>query len=438
MRHAFRTLTIGAITLASVLAGSISPLAYTRHAAAASQVTLTVTYSYPFTDPTLKTQSSQSALKYTNAIVKAFEQAHPGVTIKFLNWGWSDTLRQKFLLNVAAGNAPDVITGETDFPEYARDGILLPVNLGSLQSQMVAGALSVGMYNGVAYAVPVQTGIFELYYNKALFTKAGLDPNKPPTTWDEWLTDSQKIHALGNGVSGTAVQSTTGLGATFRLAPFLRQLGGDFTAKDGVTPTIDTPANLKALTFLRQLAATQSPALAATTDEGKFYTDGWYAGKAGFTVNGGWDLPSCKTYHLDCGVTFLPIPTGGHAGNVVVGNMMFGVPKLAQHKDLALAFVNYIASAEASALNWQYNGELPANTVELAKVIADPTTSAMQLPFLKGLQQGQISGLPVFPENNANCYSSIYDLQSGLFTTQQPVASLIKKAQSDIEAQLAQ
>ena len=41
-----------------------------------------------------------------------------------------------------------------------------------------------------------------LWYNKTLFSQAGLDPNKPPTTFAEILTDAKTIKKLGNGVSG--------------------------------------------------------------------------------------------------------------------------------------------------------------------------------------------------------------------------------------------
>ena len=51
-----------------------------------------------------------------------------------------------------------------------------------------------------------------LLYNRALFTKAGLDPDKPPTTWDEVRADAKKIAALGNGTVGYADYSKNNQG----------------------------------------------------------------------------------------------------------------------------------------------------------------------------------------------------------------------------------
>ena len=50
--------------------------------------------------------------------------------------------------------------------------------------------------------MPHDIDLSALFYNKVLFTKAGLDPEKPPTTLDELYTDAKKINALGGNVHG--------------------------------------------------------------------------------------------------------------------------------------------------------------------------------------------------------------------------------------------
>lgn len=61
------------------------------------------------------------------------------------------------------------------------------------------------------YSMPFNTSMPVLYYNKTLFKKAGLDPEKPPTTIDEIKTDSEKLvkanggpvtHAFGAAIYG--------------------------------------------------------------------------------------------------------------------------------------------------------------------------------------------------------------------------------------------
>ena len=57
--------------------------------------------------------------------------------------------------------------------------------------------VSVGRWKGARYGIPIEHGNFQqMYINTDLFKKAGLDPNKPPKTLDEWLAAMKKLTAL--------------------------------------------------------------------------------------------------------------------------------------------------------------------------------------------------------------------------------------------------
>lgn len=435
-------LIVPAAILASLLTGGTAPLVRVTHAA--SKQILTVIVANPYYDPAQylndKTKKATPDIyadaQMTQAVFNMFYKQHPDYVIQPHDWGWSDQLRQKILLNVAAGNVPDVIVGEDFIPEFAREGILAPIPGASLSTSLASGPLSGGMYNGKIYAVPAETGIFELYYNKALFRKAGLDPNAPPTTWDQWLADSKKIAALGNGISGTTIEGGTGLGAAFRLAPFMRQLGGDFTSRDGSKITFNSPANLKALTFLRQLAQTAAPGVTALTDEGKFFGSTWWANKAGFVVDGPWEVGSSVQNKLDFGVAPLPIPAGGHPANVVVGNQMFAVTKLAKHQQAAFDYLRILASEAAARLNYRTTGRLPAN---LKVLNTDVQNSGGPITvFVKGLQVPGITPLPSYLANPQKVWDEWYNVQLAALATTQSIPSALSQAQSNAEALLQQ
>ena len=55
------------------------------------------------------------------------------------------------------------------------------------------------VYNGHIYAIPADFDPMVMYYNKDMFRKAGLDPNKPPTTWAQLQADSAKFYKVSNG-----------------------------------------------------------------------------------------------------------------------------------------------------------------------------------------------------------------------------------------------
>ncbi|MYQ98952.1 extracellular solute-binding protein, partial [Streptomyces sp. SID6139] len=91
-----------------------------------------------------------------------------------------------------------------------------------------------------------------LIYNRALFKKAGLDPDQPPTTWDEVRADAKKIAALGDGTVGYADYSAQNQGGWHFTAELYSQ-GGDVVSADGKKATVDTPAGHAVLENLHDM-----------------------------------------------------------------------------------------------------------------------------------------------------------------------------------------
>jgi raffinose/stachyose/melibiose transport system substrate-binding protein len=68
-------------------------------------------------------------------------------------------------------------------------------SISSWSSTINAGALGIYAYKGKQYGVPWDMGMIGVWYNKALFTKAGIAA--VPTTWDDFLADVSKLKASG-------------------------------------------------------------------------------------------------------------------------------------------------------------------------------------------------------------------------------------------------
>jgi ABC-type glycerol-3-phosphate transport system substrate-binding protein len=84
---------------------------------------------------------------------------------------------------------------------------------------------------GKTYGLPEGNYTMGLVYNRVLFQKAGLDPNKPPTTWDEVREDAKKIAALGGGVDGYGDYSKNNTGGWHFTAEMYTR-GGDVATQD--------------------------------------------------------------------------------------------------------------------------------------------------------------------------------------------------------------
>ncbi|MFK4018178.1 ABC transporter substrate-binding protein [Streptomyces albogriseolus] len=106
--------------------------------------------------------------------------------------------------------------------------------------------------DGKIYGIPRTGYSMGLIYNRALFEKAGLDPDRPPATWDEVRTAAKKIAALGDGVVGYADYSAQNQGGWHFTAELYSQ-GGDVVSADGKKATVDTPEGHAVLRTLHDM-----------------------------------------------------------------------------------------------------------------------------------------------------------------------------------------
>jgi ABC-type glycerol-3-phosphate transport system substrate-binding protein len=133
-----------------------------------------------------------------------FEAQHPNIKIDDVPLSFTQ-LGPKLTATIAAGTGPNLVTV---FPGVAgaayRDG-LIPLQSYITPADRQSWRLlneSVGPGGGI-YAIPWTEYGYFIYYNKKLFAKAGLNPNKPPATWPVFMSDLSTLKAHGiTGISG--------------------------------------------------------------------------------------------------------------------------------------------------------------------------------------------------------------------------------------------
>jgi ABC-type glycerol-3-phosphate transport system substrate-binding protein len=104
------------------------------------------------------------------------------------------------------------------------------------------------------YGLPSQNYSMGLVYNRQLFTKAGLDPDKPPKTWAEVRDAAKKLSALGDGVVGYGDYSKSNTGG-WHFTAEMYSLGADVAVQDGDTWTasFNNPAGKQVLQQLKAM-----------------------------------------------------------------------------------------------------------------------------------------------------------------------------------------
>ncbi|MGW4733737.1 ABC transporter substrate-binding protein [Streptomyces shenzhenensis] len=111
--------------------------------------------------------------------------------------------------------------------------------------------------DGKIYGIPRTGYSMGLIYNRTLFEKAGLDPDKPPTTWAEVRADAKRIAALGGGTVGYADYSAQNQGGWHFTAELYAQ-GGDVVSADGTKAAVDTPEGRAVLQNLHDMRWTDN------------------------------------------------------------------------------------------------------------------------------------------------------------------------------------
>ena len=201
----------------------------------------------------IKLVAAEYSKDHTAAFWKQFSEkykAKTGITLDVQVVSW-DSIDQQSSTMIQNNNAPDVLNLNV-YASYAKDKLLYSADevlSPAVKSDLLDAFVKSGTYQGKMYGMPDLSSARALFYNKVLFTQAGIAA--PPKTWDEFEADAKKIQALGNGDIGYAMplgpEESQG---EFSIWTFNN--GGDWKV-DGKW-AINSAKNIETLSFMKKLA----------------------------------------------------------------------------------------------------------------------------------------------------------------------------------------
>jgi sn-glycerol 3-phosphate transport system substrate-binding protein len=195
--------------------------------------------------------------KVIDGLVADFNKAHPDIQATATYTGSYDVTLQKIQAAKLAGTLPDIaVTEISSVPVLAALGAAQPLDeliAGSGGKQFLArfwpSMLLNCVYDGRVYGVPFQRSTPVMYYNKDAFAEAGLDPEKPPLTWDELASAAQKLtRREGDRTARWGLELPLEAFNWFYYALAYAN-GGETLSADGTKVLWDQPKNLEALQF---------------------------------------------------------------------------------------------------------------------------------------------------------------------------------------------
>jgi len=244
-----------------------------------------------------------------------FEEQYPDIKITFepVSYGEKET---KYITASEAGQAPDVMHLHAySLAAFIEKGYALDLTpfinkekAGFLDA-WYALPLTLCTYKGKVYAMPGDYMAQVLVRNTELFKEAGLDPAKPPKTWDEFLEYAQaltvdkdgdfKVDQWGFGMIGAKSP-----GFELRFSPFVWSFGGDYLTEDMKHSALDTPGAIEAIKFFVSLYREYGVAPPGATAFGPFDVRTQLAQeKVAMNIGSGWTVPIVDSINPELGAS---------------------------------------------------------------------------------------------------------------------------------------
>ncbi|SDE07412.1 multiple sugar transport system substrate-binding protein [Paenibacillus sp. UNCCL117] len=336
-----------------------------------------------------------------NQLIADFEKKHPNIKVKSIGIPFAQ-FKDQVLVSSTGGNSPDVTMSNQNFtPAFFGAKIAEPMesHLGAeLINDIVDGSKAGVTFDGKVVAMPWAPHPNALFWNKALFKKAGLDPEKPPKTWDEMIEMAKKIAALGKDDKGNPIYGIGENGASDSytgnmLMRIAYSYGGKFVDDKGAIVYDQGSALKESLMYVKDMITNKvSPKGAMMKDLRPMFANG----ALGMLIDGDFGRTNFRTmsgkgeaYDKEWGVATVPVGKSGKSETVFTEHQLV-IPAGSKNKAEAAEFVKYLVSKDAMLIYHKLNGimssrksiaSLPEmNEDDYAKVFNAQMKSASPLP----------------------------------------------------------
>lgn len=336
--------------------------------------------------------------EFWEGVKAGFEEKYPNITIEWVTAPYGEITNQ--VINMAGGgDMVDVIFSELIWiPTFVEAGLAAPAEE-MLDEDFLAdfypNVLEAHQVDGLTYGVPLYASSCVLYYNKDIFEAAGLDPNAPPTTYEEMLAMAEQIDGMttadGNKIYSFGVPTASVAVSGSFLNSVVYNFGGSVLAEDG-TLAIDDGFT-EAFEMIKLLDDKEyMPQNAKAKDLRNLFA----LGQLAMYYDQSWGFNGVSSINPDASsFTASAMPLKGGDGNGA-GTLQSHCFVMVNNGDAqawaAKEFVQYVITPEV--LNDYMNNITPAYPVKndmadclpaMLEASADATTQAIPVPLVPAL-----------------------------------------------------
>ncbi len=294
------------------------------------------------------------------AIVEDYNTSQDKYEVDFQIVPQSDYYKTVDLAFSGQGNSPDVLIMHTDqLKNYADKNLLKDLNdtvenTGMKESDYSETAWNAGNISDKQYSIPLDIHPLVMYYNKDLFTAAGLDPENPPTNREEFLAAAKKLTDSSKNQYGFVVPTLWP--NQFIFPTILFQNGGELM-NDG-KPNYNSPEAVEALTFYSDLIHKEKVSPENVQQDGEVTL--FLQGKNAMHLNGPWMMEQWDKAGINYGVA--PVPQLGTKQQAVYANgHNFVIPASVTDSEQLDGITDFLKFVAENTMEWAKSGQAPAS-----------------------------------------------------------------------------
>jgi multiple sugar transport system substrate-binding protein len=247
-----------------------------------------------------------------------------------------------------SGGLPDLFAADIVYvPNWVKQGLFQDISKQidglSYKDEINKGHLKAGTADGKEHVLPFVLDLSMLFWNKELFTEAGLDPEKAPANLQEFADAAKKIQALDKpDTYGTATGLNCGGCLVFTWFPTMWADGQQVMNEDGTKSLLDSDTAKDVYGTWKDLWDSGAVLPSSKDEAGPTWTAGFTEGKVGLMFYPATLLSSTP---FDVGVAGIPGPKGG--ASTFVGGDGIGISKDSKKAAQAWNFLSWMMSEKA-------------------------------------------------------------------------------------------
>jgi multiple sugar transport system substrate-binding protein len=244
--------------------------------------------------------------------------------------------------------------------------------------------MTVATFKDRLYGVPLYADVSALFYNKDLFVKAGLDPDKPPTSLAEMRAYADKITALGGDVKGYYLPGNCAGCNIFTVGPLMWASGAKIEATGpGDEPLVGDGVK-QVLQFTRDMVKAGDVHDGDRTENGETFHLQFGSGKVGMMGTGNFNITLARQQNptMKFGIALLPGAAPNSSASFIGGDLVV-VPKGSRRVADAVNVMRFLLSDEvqvevyAKALNLTTRSDMVDNKYFKAEPLVQDVAKAL-------------------------------------------------------------